>query len=103
MKVSKVVKEIYLDETRIPLTYFEDDVDNGLYKISVEFDVTNEAYHDIAVLLYREKFNIKVPEKDKDFKGKIYNYATSLTNLYEEDQVAQYRLVLVEIPEETKE
>ncbi|MGK9045422.1 DUF3219 family protein [Mammaliicoccus vitulinus] len=98
-----MVKEIYLDETRIPLTYFEDDVDKGLYKISVEFDVTSEAYHDIAVLLYREKFNIKIPEKDKNFKGKIYNYATSLTNLYEADQVAQYRLVLVEIPVETKE
>ncbi|MEB8068555.1 DUF3219 family protein [Mammaliicoccus fleurettii] len=98
-----MIKEIYIDDTRVQLTHFEDEVDQGLYKISIEFDVTSETYHDIAVLLYREEFDINIPEKNKRFKAKIFNYATSLTNLYESDQVAQYRLILVEIPEETKE
>ena len=40
---------------------------------------------------------------DKKFKGEIFNYSTSLTNLYEDNQVAVYRLVLIEIQEDQKE
>lgn len=97
-----MVEHIYLDETDIPLTHFEDETVDGLYKVTIEFNVTSEAYHDIAVLLYRGHFDVEVPAKYKQFKGEIYNYSTSLTNLYEENQVAVYRLVLIEIPEEQK-
>ena len=48
-------------------------------------------------------FDIRIPEKDISFRGKIYNYSTSLTNLYKEGEVAQYRLVLTEVPEEVKD
>ena len=97
-----MVENIYLDETKIPLTFFEDETVDGLYKVTIEFNVTSEAYHDIAVLLYRERFDVEVPDKDKKFKGEIYNYSTSLTNLYEDNQVAVYRLVLKEIREDQK-
>ncbi|UTI86264.1 YkvR family protein [Mammaliicoccus sciuri] len=43
-----------------------------------------------------------MPDKDKKFKGEIYNYSTSLTNLYKDNQVAVYRLVLKEIREGQK-
>ncbi len=98
-----MVKEIYLDDTLIPLTFFKDQTENGLHKIYIEFDVTSEDYHDIATLLYREQFDIDIPEIDTEFRGKIFNYATSLTNLYESEQVAQYNLVLIEIPKDTKD
>lgn len=97
-----MVENIYLDETQIPLTHFEDETVDGLYKVTIEFNVTSEAYHDIAVLLYRGRFDVEVPAKDKKFKGEIYNYSTSLTNLYEDNQVAVYRLVLKEIREDQK-
>ncbi|MEB7066539.1 DUF3219 family protein [Mammaliicoccus sciuri] len=97
-----MVENIYLDETQIPLTFFEDETVDGLYKVTIEFNVTSEAYHDIAVLLYRGRFDVEVPDKDKQFKGEIYNYSTSLTNLYEDNQVAVYRLVLKEIREDQK-
>ena len=87
---------------KIPLTFFEDETVDGLYKVTIEFNVTSEAYHDIAVLLYRGRFDVEVPDKDKKFKGEIYNYSTSLTNLYEDNQVAVYRLVLKEIREDQK-
>ena len=98
-----MVENIYLDEMKIPLTFFEDETVDGLYKVTIEFNVTSEAYHDIAVLLYRGHFNVEVPAKDKKFKGEIFNYSTSLTNLYEDNQVAVYRLVLIEIQEDQKE
>lgn len=97
-----MVENIYLHETKIPLTFFEDETVDGLYKVTIEFNVTSEAYHDIAVLLYRGRFDVEVPDKDKKFKGEIYNYSTSLTNLYEDNQVAVYRLVLKEIREDQK-
>ncbi|MCJ1784897.1 MULTISPECIES: DUF3219 family protein [Mammaliicoccus] len=97
-----MVENIYLDETKIPLTFFEDETVDGLYKVTIEFNVTSEAYHDIAVLLYRGRFDVEVPDKDKKFKGEIYNYSTSLTNLYEDNQVAVYRLVLKEMREDQK-
>jgi len=97
-----LVENIYLDEMKIPLTFFEDETVDGLYKVTIEFNVTSEAYHDIAVLLYRGRFDVEVPDKDKKFKGEIYNYSTSLTNLYEDNQVAVYRLVLKEIREDQK-
>ncbi|WP_353463193.1 DUF3219 family protein [Mammaliicoccus sciuri] len=97
-----MVENIYLDETKIPLTFFEDETVDGLYKVTIEFNVTSEAYHDIAVLLYRGRFDVEVPDKDKQFKGEIYNYSTSLTNLYEDNQVAVYHLVLKEIREDQK-
>lgn len=97
-----MVENIYLDETQIPLTFFEDETVDGLYKVTIEFNVTSEAYHDIAVLLYRGRFDVEVPDKDKQFKGEIYNYSTSLTNLYKDNQVAVYHLVLKEIREDQK-
>ena len=98
-----MVENIYLDKTQIPLTHFEDETVDGLYKVTIEFNVTSEAYHDIAVLLYRGRFDVEIPAKDKKFKGEIFNYSTSLTNLYEDNQVAVYRLVLKEIQEDQKE
>lgn len=98
-----MVKEIYIDDTLISVTHFDDSKDNGAYTVSIKFDVTSEEYHDIAVLLYKEVFDIRIPEKDISFRGKIYNYSTSLTNLYKEGEVAQYRLVLTEVPEEVKD
>ncbi|MRE72919.1 DUF3219 family protein [Mammaliicoccus sciuri] len=97
-----MVENIYLDETQIPLTHFADETVDGLYKVTIEFNVTSEAYHDIAVLLYRGRFDVEIPDKDKKFKGEIYNYSTSLTNLYKDNQVAVYRLVLKEIREDQK-
>ena len=67
-----------------------------LHKIIFDFKVTSEDYHDIAVLLYEMDFHIRVPEKNLDFPASISNYSTSITNLYQEGQVADYHLELVE-------
>ncbi|MBM7664095.1 hypothetical protein JOC25_000551 [Solibacillus kalamii] len=75
---------------------YEEEKVNGFYKVSVIFDVTSKEYHDIATLLYNGTFDVKIPEKELMFRGTIYNYSTSVTNLYEENQVGQYTLTLVE-------
>ena len=85
-----------LDDRLIQLGSYEEERVDGLYKVSVVFDVTSEEYHDIATLLYNGTFDVKIPEKDLKFRGTIYNYSTSITNLYEKDQVGEYRLTLVE-------
>ena len=91
-----MVSKIILDDREIQLNSYEEEKINGLYKVSVFFDVTSEDYHDIATLLYNGTFDVKIPEKELMFRGTIYNYSTSITNLYEENQVGQYTLTLME-------
>ncbi|MBT2570678.1 DUF3219 family protein [Planococcus sp. ISL-110] len=65
-------------------------------KISFDFKVTSEQYHDIAVLLYEMNFRIRVPAQELEFNASISNYSTSITDLYKPGQVADYYLELVE-------
>ncbi|RKJ62383.1 DUF3219 family protein, partial [Butyricicoccus sp. 1XD8-22] len=46
---------------------------------------------------YEGSFNVKVEERNIAFRGTIQNYSTSITNLYEKGQVADYKLSLVEV------
>lgn len=91
-----MVSKIILNDRVIQLRRYEEEKVNGFYKVSVIFDVTSKDYHDIATLLYNGTFDVKIPEKELMFRGRIYNYFTSITNLYEENQVGQYTLTLVE-------
>lgn len=65
-------------------------------KISFTFPVTSEEYHDVTTLLYENDFNVTVPDKNLQFEATIYRYATPLTNLYEDNQVSEYELELIE-------
>jgi hypothetical protein len=91
---------VWIDDTQIAALNFQEEtvMDSGKAKKKIAFDfkVTSEEYHDIAVLLYKMEFRIRVPEKDLDFFAAISNYSTSITNLYEENQVADYKLELIE-------
>lgn len=95
---------VFIDETEIKADNFEktlvsnSEAGKDLYKISFDFKVTSEDYHDIAVLLYRMDFIVRLPEEDLEFPASISNYSTSVTNLYIENQIADYRLELIEKP-----
>lgn len=65
--------------------------------IDVIFDVSSEEYHDVTTLLYNGVFEVRVPEKEKEFKGKIQEYSTSFTNLYEKGNVGEFKLSLLEV------
>ncbi|WP_339230133.1 DUF3219 family protein [Oceanobacillus sp. FSL K6-2867] len=69
---------------------------SGNRKVSFDFKVTSEEYHDITTLLYKNDFIVQIPEENLEFRATIYNYATSITNLYEADAVGDFRLELVE-------
>lgn len=86
-----------LDDKTIPVFTYEEENVNGLHKITVDFKVTSEKYHDIATLLYRGTFDVKVTEKGLAFRGTIDQYYTSITNLYEKDQVGDYHISLLEV------
>lgn len=64
--------------------------------ISFEFQVKSEDYHEITTLLYKNDFRVEIPEAELDFQAVIYNYSTSITNLYEENKVGEFRLQLIE-------
>ena len=91
-----MASKLILNDRIIQLSSYKEEKVNGLYKVSVIFNVKSEEYHEIATLLYNGTFDVKIPEKDLMFRGTIYNYSTSITNLYEKDQVGQYKLTLVE-------
>lgn len=94
----KMIKEIVLDDTNVKVNHYESKKVNDLHLISIVFNVTSEDYHDIAVLLYKGTFDVKVPAQDLFFKGSIHQYSTSITNLYEKGQVGEYKLSLLEVP-----
>ena len=94
-----MVKEILLNDTVIRLENYKEEMKDGLHNIIIDFKVTSEDYHDIAVLLYEGTFDIKVPERDLAFRGTIQQYSTSITNLYEKDQVGDYHVSLLEVNE----
>ena len=60
------------------------------------FKVTSSEYHDITTLLYKNDFQVEVPEREFKFQATIRNYSTSFTNLYEKNQVGDYKLELIE-------
>ncbi|MCR1834926.1 YkvR family protein [Oceanobacillus caeni] len=64
--------------------------------ISFEFQVKSEDYHEITTLLYKNDYRIEIPDEELDFEAVIYNYSTSITNLYEENKVGEFRLELIE-------
>lgn len=90
-----MTSEMLLNDTVIHLNHYEEDKINGSYKISAEFDVTSEDYHDITTLLYKCTFDVKVPERNIAFRGTIHDYSTSITNLYVKGQIGQYKLTLI--------
>lgn len=92
-----MVKEILLNETLIQVDHFKKEIEDGLYKIFIDFKVTSKDYHHISILLYEGTFDVKVPEQDLTFRGTIHQYSTSITNLYKEDQVGDYKLCLIEV------
>lgn len=92
-----MVKDIYLNNRLIQVEEYKDEIVDGLHKIHMEFKVTSEDYHDIAVLLYEGTFDVKVPELKVEFRGAIHHYSTSVTNLYEKGQIADYKLTLLEV------
>lgn len=94
-----MVNEIILNETTINVYNYEEKTENGLHKMSVEFKVTSEEYHDITTLLYKGTFDVKVPERNLSFRAKIYQYSTSFTNLYIKGQIGDFKLVLLEVKE----
>ncbi|KAB2329730.1 DUF3219 family protein [Cytobacillus depressus] len=92
-----MVKKLILNDTLIHLCSYEEEIVDGLYKISVDFKVTSNDYHDISTLLYNGTFDVKIPERDLIFRGTIHTYSTSITNLYIKDQIGEYKLVLMEV------
>lgn len=90
---------IILDDRPIALNKLELIQVDGLQRISTEFNVTSEEYHDVATLLYKGEFEVKVPAIQLAYRGKIVEYSTSVTNLYEGGQVGIFRLVLLEVKE----
>ncbi|WP_456363039.1 DUF3219 family protein [Priestia aryabhattai] len=94
-----MVQEIVLNDTPIQIYSYEQEIVKGKTKVSVDFKVTSEEYHDITTLLYKSTFHVNVPEEDLDFQGTIHQYSTSFTNLYEKGQVGDFSLSLIEVNE----
>jgi len=95
-----MVTQIQLDQTPIAVFTYKEEMIDGLHKIDVDFKVSSEEYHDVATLLYKGTFDIKVPSRNLAFTGKIVQYSTSITNLYEKGQVGDYRVSFLEVQDE---
>lgn len=93
--------EIWLDERRFEATGLREFAlteQDGSERRTFAFDfkVTHEEYHDVATLLYKGRFRLRIPAFDADVETDIHNYSTSLDNLYEKGAVGDYHLELAE-------
>ncbi|WP_210469297.1 DUF3219 family protein [Sporosarcina sp. 6E9] len=97
-----MVQQVFLNDVSFSITDFHEEWVNDkvtgkkFRKISFNFKVTSEEYHDITTLLYQMNFHVKVPEKELEFPATIHSYSTSITNLYKENQVGDFKLDLIE-------
>lgn len=97
-----MITQVLLDTTPIQVENFSHTTISDkhhpdiLRKITFDFEVTSEEYHDITTLLYKNDFMVTLPGKNIHFPATISNYSTSVTNLYEENQVGSFHLELVE-------
>ncbi|ANU09049.1 hypothetical protein BBH88_01210 [Planococcus antarcticus DSM 14505] len=93
---------VWINDTKIHALNFKEEVSEESNskqqkrKISFDFKVTSEEYHDIAVLLYKMHFQIRIPVQKLEFDASISNYSTSITDLYKPGQIADYCLELIE-------
>lgn len=94
-----MVKQVVLNDSVIKTTTYQEERENGLTKITFGFKVTSEEYHDVTTLLYKGTFEVKVPARDLAFRGTIQQYSTSVDNLYEQGQVGDFQLTLLEMKE----
>lgn len=92
-----MVEEIILNDTLIRVNNYHEKIEDGIRQICVNFKVTSKDYHDITTLLYKGIFDVQVPKKGLTFKGDIQQYSTSITNLYQEGNVGDFRLCLREL------
>ncbi|ASV69505.1 MULTISPECIES: DUF3219 family protein [Cytobacillus] len=92
-----MVQEIQLNNYTLPINQYKETSVNGLKQIAIDFKVTSENYHDIAVLLYEENFDVQVPANNFRMKAAITQYYTSVTNLYREGEIGDYHVTLREV------
>lgn len=100
-KAARKVKVILNETTIDAINFYEETVTDRkskkeLQKVKFNFQVSSSIYHDITTLLYKNDFDVKVPEKNLEFKATIHNYSTSITNLYNAGEVGEFYLELVE-------
>ncbi|ANU26593.1 DUF3219 family protein [Planococcus versutus] len=93
---------IWINDTQIHALNFKEqwleasDTQQKKRKIIFDFKVTSEDYYDIATLLYKIHFHIRIPTLEAEFDASIVDYSTSITDLYKPNQVADYHLELIE-------
>ncbi|MGE7903279.1 DUF3219 family protein [Peribacillus sp. NPDC094092] len=97
-----MVDKVILNDVPLQVTDFlsetvKDSEGKEIKKVSFNFRVTHSEYHDITTLLYQMVFDLKIPQSNEEFRAEIFNYATSVTNLYEENAVGEFSLVLLEV------
>lgn len=86
---------IVLDDITLDVKELKRDEEEGTVRIA--FDVASEDYHNLSEHLYKEEFLVRLPgNNNEEFRARIINYSTSLDNLYEEDNVGEYRITLKE-------
>ncbi|MHC0551191.1 DUF3219 family protein [Salinicoccus sp. CNSTN-B1] len=90
-------EQVILNDTQIEIKEHKLEYEGDQRRLTIIFNVNSREYHDIAVLLYERTFDIKLPSESLGFKGTIVNYSTSLDNLYEPGQTAEYRVTLQEV------
>ena len=99
-----MISKVNLNEEPIIVSEFYEKTvtDNATRKklriIGFNFKVTSDDYHKITTLLYKNDFQVNIPEKGITFHASINSYSTSITNLYVENQVGDFKLELIEHP-----
>ena len=94
-----MVTEIYLNDYKLEVSNYQEENSKDILLVKIDFKVSHENYHDVTTLLYKGNFDLRVPDRNIACKVSIQEYSTSITNLYEKDQVGVFTLTLREMRE----
>ncbi|MEI3598466.1 MULTISPECIES: DUF3219 family protein [unclassified Oceanobacillus] len=92
--------EVVLNELKLDAQNVKEEIreDKGKVRkfIAFDFKVHSDDYHDVTTELYKNDFLVRVPERNLEFQAVIHNYSTSVTDLYVQDAVGDFKLELIE-------
>lgn len=96
MNQQVIINHVTIDATNFYQEMVTNNTGKDIIKIGLDFKVKSADYHEITTLLYANDFHVKVPVKGLEFQATIHTYSTSITNLYEKDNVGDFKLELIE-------
>jgi hypothetical protein len=99
-----MANKVFLNDFELTVSNYKEEKvkskqsDKLLTAVSFEFKVRGgEEYHVVTKFLYENVFDVRIPDEQLNFRGKIHQYSTSYTDFSDENSTSDFLLSLLEV------